>query len=111
MHALGKRIVKDPLFKKHAKGNQAFLQTLASAVRRNVSEIYRAVAFAQAFPAIKDAVSKIPDGKNLSWTAVKRYLGTGDEDPCEHEKTVKLTVILKKCRVCGKVLSKELAEP
>lgn len=107
MHSLGERIVKDPLFKKHSKGNQEFVQTLARDIHRNASEVYRAIAFCKRFPRLKEAASVVPGGKNITWTAVKKYLDRGDAEKCAHKLTERLVITLVKCRDCGKVIEKE----
>lgn len=110
MHSLGKRISTDPFFKKHAKGNQEFVQQLARDIHRNASEVYRAIAFYERFKDVKAAISIVPDGKNLSWNAVKKFLGSGGKGECKHTKTVTLVITLKKCADCGIVVEKSAAE-
>jgi hypothetical protein len=81
---LGERIVEDPLFKKHSKGNQKFLRDVADDIGISYSTLCRAVQFYEQYKITEPdspGWQKINEGKDISWTKIKKeYLPSGERD-------------------------------
>lgn len=88
-HALGERIVNDIEYQKHAKGNEAFLASLADKLRGvSTRTLYNAIRFYKKYPILND----VPEGKNISWAKiVSKYLPerTEKEEKNEYQRIFK----------------------
>ena len=70
-HGVGKRLVTDSEFQKHARGNGYFLATLSQYVNVSERDLYRSIQFYEKFPDL----DLLPEGKNISWSKiVNKYL-------------------------------------
>ena len=75
-HAVGRRIVEDEQYQKHAKGNGSSLQDLANNLSVSERTLYYAIKFYQVFPVLE----RLPGGKSASWNKViTNYLTDGSE--------------------------------
>jgi hypothetical protein len=67
---IGDRIVEE--FKKGEEPNyKPLILRLAPDLQTSASEIYRCVQFRHAFHTWKDALSRMPEGDNISWNKIK----------------------------------------
>ena len=103
-HQLGERIAEDPLYRKYGKGNQGFLDEIATEVGIGKTELYYCVRFYLKYPKFAQACKQLPDGKAITWHKVKMLLPDGGE--CAHRKTETETLLItrKRCTGCGKVV-------
>jgi N6-adenosine-specific RNA methylase IME4 len=70
-HQLGKRIAADENYQWHAKGNLSYLKDLSNNVGVSERRLYSAVQFYNKYPDL----SKVPEGKNISWNKIlTKYL-------------------------------------
>jgi hypothetical protein len=70
-HSVGKRILSDDNFVKHAKGNATILDTVSNNSGIHKRDLYRSIKFYDKFPDL----DLLPDGKNISWhKIVEKYL-------------------------------------
>ena len=75
-HAVGRRIVEDEQYQKHAKGNQVACKTLANNLSISERTLYYAIKFYELFPVLE----RLPGGKSASWNKViTEYLTDGKE--------------------------------
>ena len=94
-HALGERIATDDNFQAFANGNKEACNTLARNIKVSTRTVYYAIAFYNKFPDI----SKLPEGKNISWTKIiTKYLPAPKDDKEEEDEVSKLVrEILTRC--------------
>ena len=102
---MGERISEDKLYKKYNKGNQDFVNTLASDIGISYKEASLSIQFYQKFKLVSpdgERWDKFKEGKNISWNKIKTlYLPEENKRKhiCEFEE--------KKCwicKICGKTL-------
>ena len=72
-YALGRRIVTDSDYQKHAQGNGKVLQGLAESIEQSERTLYYAIQFYTKFPD----PAKWPFDKNMSWTKITQLLPDG----------------------------------
>lgn len=94
-HSVGKRILSDSNFIKHAKGNTTILDTVSQNSGIHKRDLYRAVQFYDKFPDL----DLLPGGKNISWhKIVAEYLPETLSEPKER-------MII--CPFCGEEFSQK----
>ena len=99
---LGERIVNDPIYKKHGKGNQELIKQIARDMGVSWQEVYRSIQFYEKFKIVSPGAKqwdKFAEGKNISWKKIKtNYLPEGKSKPhdCQWET-------IERCKICKKV--------
>lgn len=72
-HALGRRIVTDNDYQRHANGNGKLCKTLAEDIGQSERTLYYAIQFYNKFPD----PDEWPFDKNISWTKITKLLPDG----------------------------------
>jgi hypothetical protein len=100
---VGKRILdENQNFERSEVYGKQIMHTLAECTGQSERSLYYAVKFAGMFDNFSDAISTLPEGKNISWSKIVKNVLTDGKEPeeCKHE----VTEMVKRCVKCKKII-------
>lgn len=104
-HAIGERIVNDPIFER-GENSAKIIKRVAEEIGRSERDVYSCVQFYQAYPNVETAFQEIaPNQKALSWRSVIRHLQAPKAE-CGHQETTEIVfkIVRTRCDHCGKIV-------